>query len=89
MFFVVMMRAQGVMIMVSMTAVARVREHNVLVLVIADPILTAICLRQVSRLSAKTTAIFKYSFLGLLFCLSHGKVPNECLYHGGASRRRM
>ena len=72
MFFPVMMRAQRVMIMVSMTAVARVREHNVLVLVIADPILTAICLRQVSRLSAKTTAIFKYSFLGLLFCLRHG-----------------
>ena len=35
MFFGMMMGAQRVMIMVSMTAVARVREHNVLVLVIA------------------------------------------------------
>jgi hypothetical protein len=45
MFFVVMMGAQRVVVMVSMTAVASVGKHNVLVLVIADPILTAICLR--------------------------------------------
>ena len=57
MFFVVMMSAQRVMIMISMTAVACVREHYVLVLVVADPILAAFGLGQVSGLSAKTAPI--------------------------------
>ena len=77
-----MMGAQGVMIMVSMTAVARVREHNVFVLVIADPIPAAFGLRQVSCLSAKTAAIFLDRDLECLF-FSAMEAPNQCLYHGG------
>jgi hypothetical protein len=80
MFFVVMMGAQRVMIMVPMTAVACVREHNVLVLVIADPIVAAFGLGQVSLLSAKTTAIFEERVLGLLFCLGHVKIPINNAY---------
>lgn len=75
MFFVVMMGAQRVMVMISRTAVARVGKHNVFVLVVADPIVAAFYLGQVSLLSAKTTAIFEDRVLGLLFCLGHVKVP--------------
>ena len=70
MFFGMMMGAQRVMIMVSMTAVARVREHNVLVLVIADPIPAAFGLRQVSCLSAKTAPSDRGSVFALLFDLT-------------------
>jgi hypothetical protein len=35
------MSVQGVMIMISMTAVACVREHYVLIIVVADPIVAA------------------------------------------------
>ena len=71
MLFVVMMGAQCVMIMVSMTAVACVREHHVLVLVIADPIAAAFGLGQVSCLSAETAPILEDRVLRLLFCLRH------------------
>jgi len=71
MFFGMMMGAQRVMIMVPMTAVACVREHNVLVLVIADPIPAAFGLRQVSCLSAKTAASDRgAAFLRFLFDLT-------------------
>jgi hypothetical protein len=80
MFFGTMMSAQRVMVMVPMTAVARVREHNVLVLVVADPIPAAFGLGQVSLLSAKTTAIFEDRVLGLLFCLGQVKVPINNAY---------
>jgi type IV secretory pathway TrbD component len=72
MFFGMMMGAQRVVIMVPMTAVACVREHNVLVLVVADPIPAAFGLRQVSRLSAKTAPIFLDRDLECLFFLGHG-----------------
>ena len=67
------MGAQRVMIMISMTAVACVREHYVLVLVVADPIPAAFGLGQVSGLSAKTAPSFRDSVFGLLFCLRYGK----------------
>ena len=70
MFFVLMMRAKGVMGMISMTAVARVREHYVLVLVIADPIPAAFGLGQVSGSFRKTAPIFHYRVLGFLFVVA-------------------
>jgi hypothetical protein len=57
--------------MVSMTAVACVREHYVLVLVIADPIPAAFRFRQVSCLSAETAPIFE-NRVERLFFLGHG-----------------
>ena len=45
--------------MVSVATVARVREHHVLVLVVADPIVAAACLRQIPLLSAKTALWFQ------------------------------
>ena len=78
-----MMGAQGVMIMVSMTAVARVREHYVLILVVADPIVAAFRLGQVSLLSAKTAAIFEDRVLGLILHRPCESSYKQCLYHGG------
>jgi hypothetical protein len=39
--------SQRVMVVISMAAVARIREHNVLVLVIADPVRAAFRLHEV------------------------------------------
>ena len=63
-----MIGAQRVMVVIPMATVARVREHHVRMLVVADPIVATICLRQVSALSAKTALAFQYglSCLGLL-----------------------
>ena len=79
MFFGMMMGAQGVMIMVSMTAVARVREHYVLILVVADPIVVAFRLGQVSLLPQRPQQFLRTGFLGF-FCLGHVKVPINNAY---------
>ena len=78
-----MMSAQGVMVMISMTAVARVREHYVLVLVVADPIPAAFGLGQVSGSFGKDRTDFSLqgswvSFLLWPFVSSY----EEWLYHG-------
>jgi hypothetical protein len=54
-----------------MATVARVGEDHVLMLIVADPIIAAVCLRQVSALSAKTALSFQYGLSGLGFLRFH------------------
>jgi hypothetical protein len=47
------------MVVIPMATVARVGEDHVFMLVVADPIVAAVCLRQVPALSAKTAFAFQ------------------------------
>ena len=53
------MIAQRVAAMISMATVARSREDHVLMLIVADPIVAAVCRRQIPALSAKTALAFQ------------------------------
>ena len=59
-----MICAQRVMVVIPMATVARVGEDHVFMLVVADPIVAAVCLRQIPALSAKTAPWFQYGLSG-------------------------
>ena len=48
-----MMGAQCIAAVVATTAVARVRKHDVFVLVVANPIGATLCFREIPDLAAK------------------------------------
>ncbi|OLS13937.1 MAG: hypothetical protein RBG13Loki_2440 [Promethearchaeota archaeon CR_4] len=52
---VVMGRAQGIPVVIAVVAVRVVRKQDVLILVIADPLVAALSFRQAGCFSAKTT----------------------------------
>jgi predicted N-acetyltransferase YhbS len=82
MFFVVVMGAQRVMIMISMTAVACVREHYVLVLVVADPIPAAFGLGRFRVFPQRPHRALGTAFWGFFFAFAMESSYEECLYHG-------
>ena len=62
--FIVMNPAKGVAVMVPIAAIPCIRERDILVMVVADPILAAVGFPELPGFAAKTT--------GLLFGLGFG-----------------
>ena len=55
------------MVVIPMATVARVGEDHVLMLIVADPIVAAVCFRQIPALSAKTALSFLHGLFSLGF----------------------
>jgi hypothetical protein len=67
--FVVMVSAKRIVAVVAMATVARIRERNILVLVVANPVGAALGLGQLSRLTAQAAFLLDGIPLGLcVFC---------------------
>jgi hypothetical protein len=56
MIFDIVVATQRITSMISAAAIPSIREQNILILVITDPLITAFCPRQVARFSAQATS---------------------------------